>query len=500
MNFTKNITFVFAVFLCLVFSLNAAAAVPATMTYHGALNDAAGQPVNATVEASFQIFDAETGGTKAWNESMATIDVNNGSFSVQLGATSPLTNVFDGKSYWLEVSINGEALSPRTPIESVPYALRANSADNASKLEGKTSAEIIASAQSGGAASAADIAYDNGVSGLTATNIQAALDELAALRARVAALETASGSHATTIAANTGKINTNTAGIATNAGKIATNTAAIATNGGKITTNTAAIATNGGKITTNTSAIATNTGKITTNTSAIATNGGKITVLETLTQNMKRETINGKLAVTFTGVNVHVRSGTGSTGGTINGLGNLIVGYDEARSTGTDKSGSHNIIIGTRHNYPSYGGLVVGYQNTIDGDYSSVTGGTGNKASNSYTWVGGGTGNTASGQYSSVSGGQDNTASGYMSSVSGGTGNVASGQISSISGGSTHVAFGNYSSISGGNGNRTNGSYASVSGGQNNTAVGDRSSISGGNLRQTHGSYNWRAGNLFENQ
>lgn len=469
MNFAKNITFVFAALLCLGFSLNAAAAVPATMTYHGALTDSAGKPVNTTVEASFQIFDAETGGIKAWNESMSTVDVNNGSFSVQLGAATPLTDVFDGRAYWLEVSINGETLSPRTPIESVPYALRANSADNATKLEGKTSAEIIASAQSGGAASASDIAYNNAASGLTATNIQAALDELAALRARVAALETASGNHATTIAANTIKINTNTANIATNAGKIATNTT-------NITTNT-------NKIATNTTNIATNTGKIATNTTNIATNTGKVGALETLTQNMKREVINGKQAVTFTGVNVHVRSGTGTTAGTINGLGNLIVGYDEARTTDSDKSGSHNLVVGSQHNYTSYGGAVIGYDNQITAEYASVSGGKNN---------------TASGNYSSVSGGGSNTASGNNSSVSGGSSNKALDAHSSVSGGSGNTASAAASTISGGVNNKASGIWSTVSGGQNNEASGGIAVVSGGKSRSANVNNEWRAGGLVQ--
>ncbi len=42
-------------------------------------------------------------------------------------------------------------------------------------------------------------------------------------------------------------------------------------------------------------------------------------------------------------MNLHVRNGSGSTSGTINALGDPIVGYDEARSSGSDKSGSHNL-------------------------------------------------------------------------------------------------------------------------------------------------------------
>ncbi len=91
----------------------------------------------------------------------------------------------------------------------------------------------------------------------------------------------------------------------------------------------------------------------------------------------------GQPTIRFSGVNVQLVSGSGSTNGTVNGLGNLIVGYNRVRTVpgDTDRSGSHNIIVGQCHNYSSYGGLVTGYWNTISGRYSSVGGGLGNTAS-----------------------------------------------------------------------------------------------------------------------
>lgn len=133
----------------------------------------------------------------------------------------------------------------------------------------------------------------------------------------------------------------------------------------------------------------------------------------------------GNPSVMFNGVNLHVRNGAGSTN-TVNGLGNLIVGYDEARTSGNDKTGSHNVVIGRRHNYSQYGGLVAGNQNSISAPFASVTGGAANTASGMNSSVSGGFENIASGDSSSVSGGFANTASGENSSVSGGTGRSAS--------------------------------------------------------------------------
>ena len=53
-----------------------------------------------------------------------------------------------------------------------------------------------------------------------------------------------------------------------------------------------------------------------------------------------------------------VTDGTGSTWGANDGLGNLIVGYDEGTSEPNpdDKGGSHNLVVGPEHTYRSYGG------------------------------------------------------------------------------------------------------------------------------------------------
>ncbi|WP_456379887.1 hypothetical protein [Thiolapillus sp.] len=136
----------------------------------------------------------------------------------------------------------------------------------------------------------------------------------------------------------------------------------------------------------------------------------RLSVLETLLEHFSRE---GDQII-IENANLHVRSGAGSTDAAPNGLGNVIIGYDEARQSGnsscslgqydneTDctsaggtwalnhKSGSHNLVVGKAHNYSRYGGLVIGYWNTISGSYSAVSGGLGNTASGYYSAVSGG--------------------------------------------------------------------------------------------------------------
>ena len=201
--------------------------------------------------------------------------------------------------------------------------------------------------------------------------------------------------------------------------------------------------------------------------------------------------------IIFSGVNVKIVNGTGTTNGTPNGLGNLIVGYDEDRSTGSDKSGSHNIVVGSYHNYSSYGGLVAGYNNEVSGVYSSVSGGAFNTASGGDCSVSGGCNNTASGPCSFVGGGggvfpeDGNEAFASYSAILGGfknvTGDVASndhsiGQDSTVSGGNGNIASGKYASISGGGAGRAKELSSSVCGGWQNVADGAYSSILGGRL------------------
>ena len=139
---------------------------------------------------------------------------------------------------------------------------------------------------------------------------------------------------------------------------------------------------------------------------AVGTLEARIATLEALLEHFSRDGND----VTIAGANLHIVNGTGTTTGTVNGLGNLIVGYNEVRGSGDDRTGSHNLVVGKEHNYSSFGGLVAGYYNTISGRYASVSGGSVNVAGGSSSSVSGGSGNEASGTDSSVSGGYYNQA------------------------------------------------------------------------------------------
>jgi hypothetical protein len=164
--------------------------------------------------------------------------------------------------------------------------------------------------------------------------------------------------------------------------------------------------------------------------------------------------------IIFSGANIHIVSGSGTTNdnGNPTGLGNLIIGYDEAPSflppIPGDRGGSHNLVIGSfnRFTKAAFGGLVAGEANTISNEGASVLSGEFNTASGGEASVSGGDSNTASGLGASVSGGVNNIAIGIECSVSGGWGNTAGSYAASVLGGLRNTAGAEYTVVLGGTG------------------------------------------------
>ncbi len=187
--------------------------------------------------------------------------------------------------------------------------------------------------------------------------------------------------------------------------------------------------------------------------------------------------------IIFEGANVHFRSGSGATAERGNGLGNVIVGYNETpeQLVAAQRSGMHNLIVGPEHIFSGYGGFVAGFNNTIEGDFASASGGRQNGALGANSSVSGGYGNDAVGENSSVSGGFRNKANGDNSSISGGFNNAADNETASVSGGAGNTARGRSSSVAGGARNTAIGRNSSIAGGGDNIANADTSTVSGGN-------------------
>lgn len=229
----------------------------------------------------------------------------------------------------------------------------------------------------------------------------------------------------------------------------------------------------------------------------------RIAALESLLMHFRRDGND----VTISGANLHVDNGAGRTD-MQNGLGNVIVGYNEPRSESPDcrifpdvciddRSGSHMFVAGRYHKYSSYGGIVAGSLNAVTGPFASVIGGRSNLASGDHAAVAGGSSNQASGFDAAVSGGSGNLATGSGAAVCGGAFNAASGLEASVSGGSLNDASGTHASVCGGTHNEASGELASIAGGVFNEAHGEVSCIGGGTNRFLATPYSWQAADVI---
>jgi hypothetical protein len=195
----------------------------------------------------------------------------------------------------------------------------------------------------------------------------------------------------------------------------------------------------------------------------------------------------GKPTIRFSGVNVQVVNGEGTTA-SLNGEGNVVIGYDETEK-GPLQTGSHNLVLGEENAFTSSGGIVSGIVNAITGQNASAIGGYQDTASGADSFVASGELDRASYFLSAVIGGDDNLASNQWATVTGGRQNVSEGLDTSVTGGLKNSAVHNYAVVSGGAGNKAVETESWVGGGESNTAEGYSSSIFGGKGLVTKKSY-----------
>lgn len=188
----------------------------------------------------------------------------------------------------------------------------------------------------------------------------------------------------------------------------------------------------------------------------------RVDELETLLAGAERITVDGEDTLRFEDMNVQIVNGDGSTE-TSNGVGNLIIGYNDDTFVGgtPTRSGSHYLVVGDGHGWTEYGGIVAGRDNTASGAWAGVAGGRLNEASGEAAAVLGGRQNTASGENAVVAGGNINEASGDDAAILGGQGNLAGGVFANV------IAGGDDNEVSGG------ARWSAILGGDAVTVTGD---------------------------
>jgi len=122
------------------------AEIPKKINYQGRLLDSGtGVPLVGPHTMTFRIYDAVSGGSLLWSETKVEEADSSGVFATVLGNVTSVDIAFEDPC-WLEVEVDGEVLSPRRELVSVPYAFSAQNtgrASDADSLGGHSSGEFV---------------------------------------------------------------------------------------------------------------------------------------------------------------------------------------------------------------------------------------------------------------------------------------------------------------------------------------------------------------------
>ncbi len=116
----------------LIFTVVSGADIPMLINYPGKLAERNGNPITGIKNIKFAFFDTETSGLEKWNGTYQ-VTITKGVFNILLGSgTSTFPSSLDFSiNYWLEMTVEGEVLSPRQKISSVAYAMRSEYSNRA---------------------------------------------------------------------------------------------------------------------------------------------------------------------------------------------------------------------------------------------------------------------------------------------------------------------------------------------------------------------------------
>jgi hypothetical protein len=443
-----------------------ARSVPNILNFQGYLADSEGQPVTDSLLMVFRVFTDSTWGTELWTESRF-VKVEDGVFNVLLGRyVSGLDSAFlFDHNRFVEVTVDGEVLEPRTRVASVPYAFRSHQADTSSFGYYALTASY---ASTSGYADAAGLCE-------TSTYSDTADFAYEALHSDTAdyALSGAGGGDTDWDLVGTVLYTHDQWGVARGDAwnKLWGTGVNTHTNLGTSCT----------------------TGVSGQNRTHATVSGGE------------RNVAGNSYSAVCGGKGNVASGGYGMVGA---GLNNTASEFGAFVGSGQDNeaSGYESAIAGGRQNEASgdYAAVCGGSTNMAAEDYSRVGGGWLNHAEAVYSGVGGGFKNVALGNFSTVGGGREDTVRSHLGGVLSGYGNVVGDDVldsaSVICGGRDNAVTDEYCFIGGGKGNEANYEFTTICGGMGNKteSPGNGATIGGGAHNYASGAYSMVGGGEFD--
>lgn len=498
-----NRYYTIAILIAVALAAGVAADVPTFINYQGRLTDDVGDPVaDGDYELRFSIYNAAVEGELLWSE-VQELKVVDGLFAVLLGSRKPIVdNVFERSTCYLSLTVGGDPeILPRTMLVTVPWAYRVSTVDGASGGT-ITSKLSIGQGHSNSGSYGFVSGYINRVLGNYATIGGGTKNRVDGDYSSIP------GGYADTIDATAdysylfgigSKLTQDSTfmvdmphvrfGHEASGYEIPVSDGTIdqvmTTDGdGQLSWTTVAGISGSGWVDAGTT--------IELETSSDSVGIGISTPTEKL-HVLGNILVTGKATIGWTNSSTGLSSFVAGVDDTITGEYNTISG-----GQGNRVGGWHSSVAGGHQNYidGSHSSIGGGFFNRVLDTAATISGGEYNTTSGRWATVGGGRGNQASDTSATVGGGWYNTASENVAFVGGGWGNTASGYSAFVGGGVYNEASDWYSYIGGGLEDTASGWCASVGGGRQNTASGNVSTVPGGYGCTASGNGSFAAGNL----
>jgi hypothetical protein len=147
LNMKKNISVRFVLMAVWAIFAQLDLSAQAQLSFQGILKRSNGLAVNDNFyRITFTLYNAETLGTARFTETIDSVEVTGGIYSVILGSGSTPLNATFNEDYWLGIKVDGPSaaeMTPRIRLTSAPYALALRGLNNSFPSSGVVIADSM---------------------------------------------------------------------------------------------------------------------------------------------------------------------------------------------------------------------------------------------------------------------------------------------------------------------------------------------------------------------